>query len=99
MALFIKIEKFKNKTIKLTSDDISEYISEHVKWVNNLKSLGLEVSSGYLVDSDSKPGGGGLLFIKARSYQEAEKIVLTDPMIKNDLVEWTLHKWVKVSAD
>ena len=99
MPLFIKHEKFKNKTIKLTSDDLSEYISEHIKWVNNLKSLGIEVSSGYLVDSNENPGGGGLLFIKARSYVEAKKILLTDPMIKNDLVEWTLHQWIKVSID
>jgi hypothetical protein len=52
------------------------------------------VRSGYLVDRDGKPGGGGVLLFEAGSYREAEQLILQDPMIKNDLVTWELNQWL-----
>ena len=95
MPFFIKTETikrhyldeiaFKNKTIK-----------EHKLWVKNLIDQGFCIKSGFLVDKDQVPGAGGFLIIECESFEEAEKIIKDDPMIKNNMVNWQLNEWINI---
>ena len=55
--------------------------------------------SGFLVDQDRRPGGGGLLIFEAASYATALEWVQNDPMIRGGLVDWQLQEWIPVSGD
>ena len=95
MPFFIKTETikrhylgeiaFKNKTIK-----------EHKLWVKNLIDKDFYIRSGFLVDKDQVPGAGGFLIIECESFEEAEKIIKEDPMIKNNMVYWKLNEWINI---
>ena len=52
------------------------------------------MTSGYRVDSEGNPGGGGLMLFQATDYKEAEEIVRQDPLIANDCVDWQLNQWI-----
>ena len=69
-------------------------INEHIDWVKKLKTQGINIKSGFLVDELNRPGDGGLLILEMNNYRNALKIIKNDPMIKNDLVEWKLNEWL-----
>ena len=46
-----------------------------------------------------RPGGGGLLILEAKNYNDAFEIVKNDPMIKNRIVEWELNEWIDISPN
>ena len=98
MALFIKTEFIKKKY--LSNIHIREkIIQDHICWVKRLKSKGVKINSGFLVDFLKKPGGGGLLMIECDNYFQAEKIIKNDPMIINNIVDWELHEWIDISHE
>ena len=99
MPLFIKTEQFTKETLNLLPLKRHNYLQEHISWVKKLKAKGKQISSGYLINKNKKPGGGGLLLIEATCFQEAKQLVEQDPMIKNKLVKWTLQEWVSVSGN
>ncbi len=95
MPLFIKTETIKD--IFLSKINLKKkVIKEHINWVRNLKKENINIVSGYLVDKHKKAGGGGILFIESDTYKNAEDILLNDPMIKNNLVNWELHEWINI---
>ena len=96
MRNFIKIEKFNNKALKLTFSERKKYIEKHKEWIIKLKTKGIKINSGYLVDSNQIPGAGGLLIIKTISYEKAMEIIKKDPMITNKLVTWELNEWIPI---
>ena len=89
---FCKTETFKSS---LTFPEIKPHLDAHTKWVQDLRESGETcIVSGYRVDSDGKPGGGGLMFLAAKSYQEAYDLVAeNDPLIVNGCVDWELNGW------
>ncbi len=99
MSLFIKTEHFTLKTKRLDSNKRKGYLLEHISWVNTLKSSGRKICSGYLVNDQCEPGGGGLLILEAKDYKEAKVIILSDPMIKNNLVTWDLKEWLPIQGN
>ena len=56
-------------------------------------------SSGYLVDGEGQPGGGGLLLLQAADYREAEALIQQDQMLLSGGVEWTLQEWRPAVGD
>ena len=72
-------------------------ISDHKKWVKNLIKKGINIQSGFLVNYQKQPGGGGLLFIESNSYSEALNVIKNDPMIVNNLVNWELYEWIDIA--
>ena len=96
MYWFIKTENFTKEAYKLQDKERSKYINQHKKWVREMIALGHKISSGYLVNKQRQPGGGGLLVIQAKSFHEAKQILEQDPMIKNGLVTWELNEWIPV---
>ena len=96
MPLFVKTEFIKRKYLS-NFDLRNKIIQEHISWVKELKNKGLNISSGFLIDYLKKPGGGGLLTIECENYLEAEKIIKSDPMVENNIVDWKLHEWIDIS--
>tara|TARA_Y100001968_G_C19123106_1_gene602911 strand:+ start:181 stop:507 length:327 start_codon:yes stop_codon:yes gene_type:complete len=98
MPIFVKTEKFKDKTSKLSSLERRNFLSKHKEWIDNIIQSGVHVYSGYLTNENRIPGGGGLLIIEAKDYLTAKKILKDDPMIKNDLVNWELKEWIPING-
>ncbi len=99
MPWFIKTEKFTLKTSKLSNEKRQRYLQAHCNWVMNLKQSGMKIASGYLVDNNRLPGGGGLLIIEAYSFEAAKSLIIKDPMIVANLVIWNLQEWIPVCGD
>lgn len=71
----------------------------HKVWVADLRHQGYCITSGYRVDSNGRPGGGGLMLLAAESYDDAMSVVLNDPLVANDCVDWELNGWVGQVGD
>ena len=99
MAWFIKHETFTPQTAELSLDQRRLHLEAHRAWVKQQSAKGLRIRSGFLVDEQRRPGGGGLLIFEAETYAEALEWVQQDPMIQADLVSWTLQQWIPVSGD
>jgi len=97
MPIFVKTEKFKVKTLKLSYEERKVFLLMHKEWVNSLIKSGNYIYSGYLTNEKKSPGGGGLLVLEAKNFSTAKKIVEHDPMIKNKLVEWKLEEWIPIN--
>jgi uncharacterized protein YciI/GNAT superfamily N-acetyltransferase len=78
---------------------VKPYLEEHARWVNDLRQRGYCITSGYRVDKDGRPGGGGLMVLAAKSFDEARELVLQDPLVANDCVEWELNGWIGQVGD
>ena len=98
MPIFIKTEKFKDKTLGLSNIERKKFLLMHKEWVKNVSQSGHYIHSGYLINKNKIPGGGGLLIIEAKDYSTAKKIIEEDPMIKNKLVDWELQEWIPING-
>ena len=94
MAWFIKTETFRLPRLQLQA-----HLQAHHAWVAELRQQGVVITSGYLVDQAGRPGGGGLLLLAANDYAAAEALVLQDPLIANDCVDWQLQGWIPAVGD
>ena len=66
---------------------------------NNTEQHSVSIVSGYRVDENDKPGGGGLMIFAAKDYNSAEEFVRNDPLIINECVNWQLNKWIAETGD
>ncbi|TCD56138.1 YciI family protein [Synechococcus sp. BS55D] len=98
MPFFIKHETFTAATATLTVEQRRSHLEAHCHWVEQLRAAGMVISSGFLVNREGQPGGGGLLVLKAESYDQALALVQKDPMIARGLVHWTLEEWRPVAG-
>ena len=98
MPIFIKTEKFKDKTLELSNIERKKFLLIHKEWVKDITKLGHYIHSGYLINGKKMPGGGGLLILEAKDYLTAKKIIENDPMIKNNLVIWDLQEWISING-
>ena len=98
MPIFIKREKFKDKTLELSNSERKVFLLMHKEWVENISKSGHIIHSGYLINENKMPGGGGLLIFEATDYLTAKKIIEEDPMIKNQLVNWQLQEWIPING-
>jgi uncharacterized protein YciI len=94
MPWFVKTE-----TITVPPANVAPHLEAHRAWVGQLRQQGVRISSGYLVDGQGKPGGGGLLLLEAADYARAEALILQDPMVRSGSVHWELHRWVSAVGD
>ena len=98
MPIFIKTEKFKRETLELSIAERQSFLLMHKKWVKKISQSGFYIYSGYLINENKIPGGGGLLIFEANDYSTAKKILENDPMIKNELVIWDLQEWISIDG-
>eukprot|EP00978_Attheya_sp_CCMP212_P013708 scaffold34476_cov50-Attheya_sp.AAC.1 len=73
---------------------VKPHLEAHRIWVEDMRAKGFCITSGYRVDAEGKPGGGGMMFFAAKSYAQAEALVLQDPLVINQCVEWRLNGWI-----
>ena len=99
MPWFVKSETFTAAAAALPIEQRLPTLEAHRDWVSGEASAGRRLRSGFLVDANRRPGGGGLLMFEAESYAEALLWVQKDPMIRAGLVEWQLQEWIPVSGD
>tara|TARA_B100001250_G_C19272817_1_gene559885 strand:- start:58 stop:357 length:300 start_codon:yes stop_codon:yes gene_type:complete len=95
MLLYLKKEKLKINIKKLNRS----LIKAHIDWVEKLNLSGIPASTGYLIDKNNLPGGGGILLFNANNYQEAEQIIKEDPIILSGEVEWELYEWTLLAGN
>ena len=98
MPIFIKTEKFKKKTLDLSHTERKKFLLMHKNWIEKISQSGLKIYSGYLINENKSPGGGGLLIFEAIDYLTAKKIIENDPMIQNQLVIWNLQEWKSIDG-
>ena len=67
--------------------------------MRSLQQQGHRISSGYLVNGQGQPGGGGLLLLEAEDYGSALAVIEQDPMVRSGGVSWQLHQWMAVVGD
>ena len=96
MPIFIKTEIIKKEYL-IQKDIRKKVINEHIQWIENLKRKGINIKSGYLVNELKQPGEGGLLILDIETYKDALEIIKNDPMIKNNIVEWSLNEWIDIN--
>lgn len=94
MPWFIKQESFLRP-----ASELAPHRRAHRQWVERQRAAGRRLSSGYLVDGDERPGGGGLLLLEAEDYASALALIQQDPMLQSGLVSWSLHRWVGSVGD
>jgi len=94
MAWFIKSETFRG-----SATEAAPHLAAHRAWVMELRSRGIRISSGYLVDGEGRPGGGGLLLLEAIDHAAAEALIRQDPMLTSESVDWRLHQWIGAVGD
>jgi len=99
VAWFVKTETFTAVAAAMPVEQRRITLEAHRHWVVQEAAAGRRLQSGYLVDGDLRPGGGGLLMFEASSYAEALAWVENDPMIRAGLVDWQLQEWIPVSGD
>ena len=98
MPFFVKTEIIKKEFIR-DSKLKKKFIDKHILWIKDLKKTGVNIKSGFLVNEIKEAGAGGLLIIEVKTYKDALNIVLEDPMIKNNIVDWKLSEWVDISKE
>lgn len=94
MPWFIKQETFLRPYSAM-----QPHLAAHRAWVTQLRAAGVVISSGYLVDGQGQPGGGGLLVLQAADHAAAERLIRRDPMVCSGGVAWRLERWVPVVGD
>ena len=94
MPWFVKTERFLRPYVEM-----KPHLEAHRRRVEQLRGQGQKLSSGYLVDGEGQPGGGGLLLLQAGDYSEAEALIQQDPMVLSGGVEWTLQQWRPAVGD
>lgn len=99
MPWFIKTETFNTAFLALDRAERSAYLASHRAWVASLRCRALPVASGFLVDAERRPGGGGLLLLQAVDHAAARALIAEDPLIQGGWVTWQLHEWVPAAGD
>ena len=92
---FVKTEQFCKPF-----PEVKPHLEAHREWVRKLRESNTQtIVSGYRVDENDRPGGGGLMLFAAKDYESAEKLVKNDPLVANECVDWQLNKWIAETGD
>lgn len=83
MPWFVKIE-----TGKVDKAIFDKYVPAHKAYVQALIDKGHQAKTGYWARK-----GGGMMLFEASSMDEAQAIVLADPLIDNGCVTYQLFEW------
>ncbi len=99
MAWFIKTETLTDGFRSLPGPERAAHLQAHRDWVQAQRAAGVVIASGFLVDGQRRPGGGGLLVLQVASYAEAWALIAQDPLIAGGWVDWQLHEWIPAAGD
>lgn len=83
MPWFVKIEEgIVDKAI------FDQYVPAHREFVQRLIAKGHQAKTGYWGCR-----GGGMLLFEASCMDEAQAIVMQDPLVANECVHYKLYEW------
>jgi uncharacterized protein len=71
----------------------AEVMLEHFQWIVELEKRGQIVFSGALFDREGVQGEG-LTLLRARDWDEAERLAETDPFVMAGAVSFSIDRWV-----
>ena len=99
MHWFVKTEQFRKPF-----SEVKQHLEAHRAWVRSLRDdqgneTNRTIVSGYCVDDNDRPGGGGLMIFAAKDYAAAYEFVNGDPLVANECVDWQLNKWIAETGD
>ena len=87
MHWFVKTEQFCKPF-----PEVKPHLEAHREWVRTCRKENdnshQTIVSGYRVDENDRPGGGGLMIFAAENYESALEFVKNDPLVANNCVEW-----------
>ena len=78
---------------------VKPHLEAHRAWVAELRDAGMTITSGYRVDAEGKPGGGGLMLFRAFDHKAAVKLCESDPLVANECVDWVVNGWIAEVGD
>ena len=78
---------------------VKPHLEAHRAWVAELRAAGTTVTSGYRVDAEGRPGGGGLMIFRAPDHAAAVELCERDPLVANECVEWVVNGWIAEVGD
>jgi uncharacterized protein YciI len=78
---------------------VKPHLEAHRKWVAAQRENGYQVTSGYRVDAEGRPGGGGLMLFRAASHEAAIAFVGNDPLVANGCVDYQVNRWIAEVGD
>jgi uncharacterized protein YciI len=92
-------EKFLGKTLYVVHTVLAASVEQmmaalpaHLEHQVRLEKAGIMFGAGPLQNEDGSPGGG-LIIIRADSFEAARKIADEDPMHKSGLRTYTIRRW------
>jgi len=95
LCWFVKTEQFSKRF-----PEVKPHLEAHREWVRKLRESNPQtIVSGYRVDENDRPGGGGLMIFAAKDHEAAEQLVRNDPLVANECVDWQLNKWIAETGD
>lgn len=77
-----------NLTYKTELKKIDQYLNEHIKFLDEQYKLGHFIASGRKI-----PRTGGIILSNVESKSDLEKIIESDPFMKNKLADYVLTEF------
>ena len=74
-------------------EEIEKAVPDHKKWAAEAEAAGQFFVAGPFLDEDYRYTGSGMIVVRARTYEEAEAVVATDPMHARGLRTFRLARW------
>ena len=84
MPIFIKTEKFKDKTLELSNIVRKKFLLMHKEWGKDITNSGHYIRSGYLINEKKMPGGGGLLIVEVHDLTSTNQ----EQFLKDLIIEY-----------
>lgn len=81
-------------TIQVDRAIYEPYLPEHLRYLKELKQRGVLLLSGPFRDRT-----GGMVMIRAESWDEAEAIAQADPFIRSGVDSYELHEWILTDGE
>lgn len=95
-----KPRKMLNKTLYVIFSDVVEGAgdreavkAEHYEYQFSLEDRGILFAAGPLLKEDGKPGGTGMIVVRAKSIDEAREIADGDPFHKHGFRKYRIQPW------
>lgn len=82
-------------SLETDMDQLGRKLNGHLEYLRGLEADGVLVMAGPLSSDDGEEmAGGGLVVLRARSYEEAYEIASKDPLAVAGIRTFTLHRWL-----
>jgi uncharacterized protein len=90
---FLRKELYVINTRPVASrEELDKVLPQHLAHQVSLEKRGIMFGAGPLFGKDGKPFGG-MIVIRAASFEEAEKIAASDPFHAQGLRSFTIDRW------